>query len=351
MSVDNEVVVRPKQLKDICRLAIQHRKRLLIVGSPGIGKTDIVNEAGAEEKCEVLTSHLAVADPTEANGLPWPDAENNQAKFLMFGQLYKVVNAAKPMVWFLDDFGQASPATQAAHMRPLLDFHTVSGYEIPRHVTIIAATNKRTDKAGVSGVLEPVKSRFDSIVELRPTLEDWIEWAIGAQQPAELIAFQRYVGDRLLFKFEATSDLVNSPCPRTWAKVGDWLNTKAIPHGLEFPIIAGAVGAAAAGEFTAFLKTYRDLPDPDEVIEHPDKAIIPTEPAQLYAITSALAHRCNKKTFANILIYSDRLHEKGQAEFGVLLIRDSYMRDKSTRPHQPSRKCVGLASTARLSGT
>lgn len=328
MAVAQEVTVRPKQLFEILCLAIEHRKRVLVVGSPGIGKTDIVNAAAQAKKAEVLTTHLAVADPTEANGLPWPDAQNDVAKFLLFGHLSTLVKSTKPYVWFLDDFGQASPATQAAHMRPLLDFHTVSGYEIPQHVTIIAATNKRTDRAGVSGVLEPVKSRFDTIVELQPTLDDWCEWAIEANLPPELIAFQRYVGDRLLFKFEATADLTNSPCPRTWAKVGSWLNAK-VPKSLERLIISGAVGSAAAGEFCAFLNTYRDLPDPDEVIALPEKAIVPKEPNQLYAITSALAYRANKKTFANILVYADRLHDQGHAEFGVLLVRDSYLRDKT----------------------
>lgn len=328
MAVQDSITVRPKQLYDILRLAIQHRKRVLVVGSPGVGKSDIVNAASAAEKAEVLTTHLAVADPTEANGLPWPDAQNDVAKFLLFGHLATLTKAKTPMVWFLDDFGQASPATQAAHMRPLLDFHTVSGYEIPRCVTIIAATNKRTDRAGVSGVLEPVKSRFDTIVELAPTLDDWCEWAIDANMPAELVGFMRFHGDRLLFKFEATADLTNSPCPRTWAKVGSWLQA-GIPRGLEQVVIGGAVGAAAAGEFKAFLDTCRELPDPDQLIEHPDKALIPKEPSQLYAITSALAYRANKKTFANIMVYADRLHDSGHAEFGVLLVRDSYLRDKT----------------------
>lgn len=327
MAIQENITVRPGQLLEILRVAIRERRRVLIVGSPGIGKTDIVDQASKAENCSLLTTHLVTADPTEAAGLPWPNAEKNEAYFMLFGNLATVCNARTPMVWFLDDFGQASPAVQASFMRPLLDYHTVSGYEIPKCVSIIAATNKRTDRAGVSGVLEPVKSRFDTIIELQPTLDDWAEWAIDHKIAPEVLAFIRF-RPALLHKFEATADLTNSPCPRTWAKVSHWLSC-GLSRNVEYAVIAGAVGAGAAIEFTGFLKICRELPDPDQLLLNPDTAAIPTEPASLYALTGALAARSTKKTFAAIATYATRMLEGGHAEFGVLLIKDAYLHDKT----------------------
>lgn len=327
MAIQENITVRPGQLLEILRVAIRSRRRVLVVGSPGIGKTDIVSEAARLEDYGMLVDHLVTADQTNAAGIPWPNAEKNEAHFIPFGNLAAVCNARTPMLWFLDDFGQASPAVQASYMRPLLDYHTVTGRKIPPCVSIVAATNKRTDRAGVSGVLEPVKSRFDTIVELQPTLDDWMEWAYSHDIMPEVISFIRF-RPSLLHKFEATADLTNSPCPRTWASVSKWVKA-GISRSVEHVVIAGAVGAGAAVEFTGFLKIFRGLPDPDELLKFPEKADIPTEAATLYALIGALSTRCTRGTFDAIATYATRLLDAGQAEFAVLLIKDSYLHDKT----------------------
>lgn len=320
------ITIRPSQLRDLLTVAIRIRKPVLITGGPGVGKSEIVEQASRNAGADIILSHPVVSDPTDAKGLPWPSGDGKTATFLPFGELAAAIDATKPTVWFLDDLGQAAPAVQASFMQLLLA-RRVNGHALPDCVTFIAATNRRTDRAGVSGLLEPVKSRFRTIVNLEPNLDDWCEWAIDTNQPAEVIAFLRFKPS-LLHDFKPTADLTNSPCPRTWAAVGDWIKAE-LPRHLEAATIAGAVGAGGATEFMAFLKVYRDLPNIDEVVKHPDKAPIPKEPSSLYAVSSALAYRANTKTFGNILRYAERLREAGHAEFGVLIIRDSYRKDKN----------------------
>ena len=68
---------------------------------------------------------------------------------------------------FLDDLGQAPMSVQAAAMQLILA-RRINGFKISDKVIFMAATNRREDKAGVTGILEPVKSRFAWIVELVP---------------------------------------------------------------------------------------------------------------------------------------------------------------------------------------
>ncbi len=75
------------------------------------------------------------------------------------------MTATKLTACFIDDLGQATPAVQAAAMQLILA-RTLNGHRVSDHVVFIAATNRRTDRAGVSGILEPVKSRFATLVEL-----------------------------------------------------------------------------------------------------------------------------------------------------------------------------------------
>ena len=170
------MTVTPKQLTALLAAMIPARLPLLITGAPGVGKSDIIAQATAQSQADLLISHPAVADPTDAKGLPWPKAGENEATFLPFGELASAIKATKPTVWLLDDLGQATPAVQASFMQLILA-RRVNGHILPDHVTFVAATNRRSDRAGVAGILEPVKSRFACIVELEPTIDDWSQWA------------------------------------------------------------------------------------------------------------------------------------------------------------------------------
>jgi len=304
---------------------------VLLVGAPGVGKSDIVGQAATDSGADLIVTHPAVADPTDAKGLPWPDKDNQTARFLPFGELARALGATTPTVWFLDDLGQATPAVQASYMQLLLA-RRVNGHALPACVTFVAATNRRSDRAGVSGILEPVKSRFATILEVEPDLDSWCAWAYGAGMPGELIAFLRFRPE-LLHRFEPSMDVVNSPCPRTWAYVGKMLSA-GIPNGLEHPCIKGAVGEAGATEFVSFLRLWRELPSPDAVLLDPASARMPTEPSALYAITVALAKRASATNFGRIAKYAMRLNDAGHGEFAALLLRDCV------------RQCAAIQSTA-----
>jgi len=317
--------VRPGQLKLLLAETIAARLPTLIVGAPGIGKSDIVHQAADAAGADTIISHPALADPTDAKGLPWPGKDGTHATFLPFGELASALAAKKPTVWFLDDLGQATSAVQSGYMQLLLA-RRVNSHVLPECVSFVAATNRRGDKAGVTGILEPVKSRFKTIVELVTSLQDFCGWALANNIDPRIIAFLR-LRRELLHQFEPSTktDMENCPCPRTWGAVSDLLTkTKLEQHAsLLYPAVAGAVGEGAATEFVGFLKTFKDVPSPDAILLNPDTAKIPTEPSALYAVSSALAHRANAGNFDRIMKYLTRLKDGGQAEFAVMTIRDA----------------------------
>ena len=104
--------VNPSQLITLLTAAIPARLPILITGAPGVGKSDIVAQAAALTGAEIILSHPAVADPTDAKGLPWPKADKDEATFLPFGELARALKATQPTVWFLDDFHGAVELAQ-----------------------------------------------------------------------------------------------------------------------------------------------------------------------------------------------------------------------------------------------
>lgn len=313
--------MRSSEVSVLLSAMFRAKRPVLLTGAPGIGKSDLVAQAAKAADADLILTHPAVSDPTDAKGLPW--VVEGRATFLPFGDLEHACDASRPTVWFLDDLGQAPASVQASYMQLLLA-RQVNDHKLSDHVTMIAASNRRVDRAGVTGILEPVKSRFHTIIELEANIEDWCRWAINADIPSELIAFLRFQPD-LLCKFAASADLTNSPVPRTWAHVAD-IMAMHLPPAIQHGAICGAVGEGAATEFTAFLKMCASLPNIDAILIDANSVKVPTEPSVLYALAGALAHRTTVDNFGRVAAFVERMVDAGSGEFGVLTIRDAMQR-------------------------
>ncbi|MFL9989500.1 ATP-binding protein [Paraburkholderia sediminicola] len=315
-------IVNPSQLIELLTAYVPARLPTLITGIPGIGKSDIVEQVANATGHDLLISHPVVEDPTDSKGLPFPSADGKSAAHLPFGDLELAMNSKAPLIWFLDDLGQASQAVQVAKMQLLLA-RRVGSHKLPPHVTFVAATNRRTDNAGVTGILDPVISRFATVVELQTSVNDWTVWAVRNDVPVELIAFLRFRPDLLVLP-KKSRDIESSPSPRSW---GFWGKTMpVVPRGLELLSYSGTVGSEAASEFMSFLGIYRQLPSPDSILLNPDTAPIPENTSALYAVTAALAAYSNEGNFDRVLTYTDRIISGGGREFGALLVRDALRR-------------------------
>lgn len=341
--------MRPSELTLCLTKMIAARQPVLLVGAPGIGKTDLVTQAAFNAGCDLVISHPAVADPTDAKGFPWAEKGATTATFLPFGETARVINAKRPTVWFMDDLGQAPPAVQASYM-PWLLARQVNGHRLSDLVTIIAATNRRTDRAGVSGILEPVKSRFTTILNVEPDLDEWVAWAMAQPNfPPEVIAFLRFQPN-LLEDFKATADLTNSPSPRTWASAARVLLLD-LPKPVRRQALAGAVGEGAATALGAFLDMYEQLPNLDAILTNPKTCPYPVQPGTLYAVTTALATRASKTTFPGIAQFAARLTAEGHGEFAALLLRDSVKRHPEVQETMAFIELAGGELGQLFSGT
>ena len=321
MSVD----MTPRQLTELLRMTIPAGLSVLITGEPGVGKTQIPQQIAKELGCDFLMSHPAVEDPTVPAGLPMAHPGDTEARFLPFGILAQAKRATKRTVWMWDDFGQSTPATQAGYMQ-LLESGQCGEHKLPNCITIIAATNGRGHRAGVSGILEPVKSRFYTIVNLVPDVDDWCAWAYGAGIEPMRIAFIRY-RPTLLSNFQPTADLTNSPSPRTHYKA-DCIEKLHLSPTVEAIAQSGATGEGCALEYLAFRQMANSLVNLDAILMDPDKAKIPSKPSELYATSIGLAGKANTTNFARIATYAVRMAQDGKGEFAVLLVRDAIRKDE-----------------------
>jgi hypothetical protein len=331
------IKLNTSQLKAALVAAMRACKRVLIKGEPGIGKTEIVGQAATEAGRRLITMHPSVSDPTDFKGMPF--LVDGKADFVPFGDLDAALNAKEPTVLFLDDLGQAMPAVQAAVMQ-LAD--RLKGNP---NVVLIAATNERQHRANVMGLLEPVKSRFHSIVSLGVQFGPWKEWALDHGIDYRVIGYLEQHQEALL-KFEPQQDIANYPCPRTWAAASDILQLDLDPD-VRFAMLCGAVGEAAGTGFHAWLKIAEQAPTRDEVISDPEHARIPEQPDALYAVVSSLVVGFEKSEFPAIARYAQRLYAAEYGDMCALLLRDVFRRDQSVM-HTPTFRSLATSPIATL---
>ena len=316
--------MRAKYLKSIVKLAVEKDFNLLITGAPGIGKTEIVRTVADDlttgiEGAWTMVLHPVVSTPTDFSGLGFPSEDRTHAQMLPYGNLHRMLQPTPLGIVIIDDMGQASSAVQAALMQ-LVQERSINGLEINKNVRFILLTNRKEDKAGVSAVLYPLISRCTCIA-LEVNADDWLLWAAGAGMPAELIAFMKLRPERL-WEQKKANDISNVASPRNVAEVGRW-QLAGVPEPLEYEIFSGRCGEGWAAEYAAFLKTYREMEDPELWLADPGKAL-PSDISRLYALCSALAYRASKKNVEAIFKVAMRL----DGEFSTFLVFSMLARDK-----------------------
>jgi hypothetical protein len=272
---------------------------------------------------DVIMFHPVISDPTDFKGMPGlvPIIDDNgkrtgeyRAEFFTFSNLKQLVNVERPTVAFADDLGQAPPLVQAAWMQLVLGGQ-LEDKQISDKVTFLSATNRKEDKAGVQGILEPLKSRFVSIVELVSDADEWLVWARRHKIHPMVRGFIRFKPAQL-HSFDASNDMTNSPSPRTNKHVSDLMwASKNMSDAVLRTLVAGAAGSGYATEFMGYREVARSLPKLSAIHRQPKKAPLPKEQSAMYAVVEAMLDKSSKKTIDSFMTYMLRLPGEFQAWF------------------------------------
>lgn len=293
-----------------CELARRYMERkynILFTGPPGIGKTALIKLVAKQLGYRLIIFHPCISDPTDFKGMPWvfQDKDGKQhCVFVPFDQLEALINTKVPTICFFDDLIQAPDSVQASAMQ-LLHGGTLNGNKISEHVRFVGCTNRKSDRAGGSSILEPVKSRFHGIFELVPELDPTLKYLIAEKANPILIAFMRNQPNYLTGGddgWKPVADIVNQPCARTIEHLSDVVNMN-LPKEARPSAYAGAVGEAMANVFVAFERLAYSLPDIDTILQNPHGASPPSTDEIAYAMMGALHHRMERSNMDNIYVY------------------------------------------------
>ena len=273
------------------------RRRVLFVGPPGCAKTARIHAVAKECGYKTVVVRVSLTERIDFGGALIADLANGVTRALPLEWLRDLKSSKEKWLLFCDDLGQAPMDAQAALMK-LFD----SG-ELPDNVVIWGATNRPGDKAGVTALCEPLRSRFhvafaiptpgsaekaDGAVFLsdwKEELQGWCDWALDHSIPAEIVAWHRSTLGSDLYAWAPHADPgVRLPDYRSWETVG--LNWQDGMRDLQ--IVSAAIGKPHAAKFLAFTKLAEKLPSPQQVFDDPEGAPVPEDNSALYLISATL---------------------------------------------------------------
>lgn len=307
-----------------------HNIKLLLVGDPGIGKTAVCDAAFATlppyiqdgDSAVILRWFFAQEQAEDVAGLPakTEDEFGPFATHLLFGkQRVNVITKDRYIVNFLDDCGMGMTRDQTAQMQFLRGF--IQGEKLPDNVRFIGATNDKTDKAGVVGMISPFKSSFDCIYHVEEDFDLWRNWAESSEEiRPDILAYLRD-NPYALNQFIPSTDLVNWPNPRTWHSASKMLNiceANNAPNYVQKASVEGAIGAAQTAQFFAFKSMLDSAVTPTIILHDPIGANVPDNASVLYAVSLSLIHAVDTLEKGEIAMsYAARI----PAEFEALIMK------------------------------
>lgn len=305
------------EVSDVIRAAYLNRENGIqaitpyLVGSVGTGKTTTSVAAAESLGIDHRVVILAQYDAGELRGLIYHD--NGETVWLRPNWLPSEGQG----ILVIDELPQAPLANQNIAAQ-LVNERRIGEHKLGDGWIIVCTGNAVKHRAGANQIPTHLKDRL-TYCYIEADVDDTLDYMNSVGVNPAVIGYLKFRPSNLCV-FDKDADAC--PSPRSWHKVSDILSW-GLPEEIEFKLIIGQVGKAAAADFRAYLNVYRALPDPEAPLKTPETAEIPTEPSILFAVCANLAQRVNKSNVGNFFKYLTRLT---QQEFAAFALKSLYPR-------------------------
>lgn len=308
--------MRSSLLKQTLKSLYPIGRTVCIEGPPGGGKTTSVRETATELAVPYIEKHMPTT-LVEDFGIPDMMTAGDSFGYKLPDWFPAKGKVPEGGILCFDDRNQAAPDLQKV-LANICQARNLHGVPMADGWMVVSTGNRQSDRAGSNRVLSHLRGR-ETVLDFETHLDDWTSWAIDHGVQPQVTSFIRF-RPGLLHDFDPQRD--QNPTPRSWVE-GVSAVLGLVPPEAEYECFKGAVGEGAAAEFVGYLRVYRKLPNPDAVLMNPTTSDVPTDPATLYALSGALAHRATASNIDRFATYLGRM----PPEFSVLGMSTAVRRD------------------------
>lgn len=297
----------------------------MLVGSPGMGKSQIVHQIAKDYNLKMIDLRLSQCDPCDLLG--FPHIKGDKAGYVPMDTFPLATDSIPEgysgWMLFFDEFNAAPPAVQAAAYKVVLD-KMVGLFPLHPNVAMVCAGNLETDNAIVQPMSTALQSRLVHM-ELVVDAKEFIDYATQAGFDHRITDYLGYKPGNVYSFIPDHTDKTYA-CPRTWEFADRVLKVTEDGSKERLPMLAGTISEGVAREFMGFCKIYESLPKMNVLINSPETATVPKEPSVLFALSGAISHNASKDNFNALMKYIERM----PMEFQVVTIRQAIKRNKNT---------------------
>ena len=295
------IIINTSELKETLEFT-PSTQNIMLVGKHGIGKSEILTSYFNSKGMKVVTLFLGqMADPGDIIGIPSKvekqDAEGKATSRTDFTPPYWFPQDGQPIVLFLDELNRARPEILQTVMDLTLN-RKLAGKALPEGSHVISAVNDG-DEYQLTDLDPALVSRFN-IYEFKPTVEEWLNWAVSQKLDERVINFIQDNPTWLDGDTKEYRGLEKSADRRAWKHVSDVMLKVDDIKDIHKRIIAGIVGAGAAAAFIQSAQQRHAITGKDLLLKY-DKTMKTVEKYQLheYAILNESVFRFLENTKIN----------------------------------------------------
>lgn len=214
-----------EELPRIIQLAHASKNNVLVVGDPGVGKSQVIGGM-ASETCRVVSMTGSSTIEEYINGIPQvavregsrkiKQLEYIPSKWLADMVLYARDNPTHTQILFIDEFNTADPQVLKTFLTILTERRIPTcDIELPKNVVIVAAMNPQDQNEG-EPLIRPLASRF-LVVQVRSSIAQYSKFISG--KPNSLLHTDMKLLDKAEpLDIEKMCEMVRSVSSDDWSK-------------------------------------------------------------------------------------------------------------------------------------
>jgi hypothetical protein len=247
---------------------------VLIRGPHGIGKSALVNQIAQNATLLDGTVGMPLIDRrlaqmTEGDIIGLPEMKDGVTRFCPVDWLLRACR--EPVVLFLDEINRATVEVQQCAFQLVLD-RELNGHRLHPETRIFCAVNASPEYQ-VNEMDPALLDRF-WVVDLEPSVDDWISWAQTNEVDSVLIDFVRHYPAHLRHTAAIEPGKIY-PSPRSYEKLDIALSSvgwepstlagQTIPQGF-YALSSGFLGTEASIAFRDFVKNYEAQVSAEDIL-------------------------------------------------------------------------------------
>lgn len=280
---------------------------VLFRGPHGIGKSEIAHQISDlwAIELEIENYHFIdrrLSQTSEGDLIGLPKIDDISTKFLPVDWYMKLCK--EPGFLFLDELNRATPEVMQAAFQIVLD-RELNGHKLHPQTIVYAAINNSAEYT-INEMDPALLDRF-WVVDLMPTVKDWLSWAKASKIHPIVIGF---IDNNPKFLDPPSNYEPGDvhPSRRSWARVSKSIERLEDKFHLNFdlwyPVVMGFCGVEAAINFTQYARTVDSVIPPEEIFE-------------FYGTKPKLREKVSLLTQSMILSLNERCIEYGAEKYSL----------------------------------